>query len=304
MTKTGRRVVESKASAFYFTSPVAVRNARSHTRARTHMHVYTHTHACTHTRTRTRMYTHTHTHAHTSTRTDAHRHVLFSVRGATDDIAPLQGGPTGWARTWYDISTGVPASQRSLLLGGEMSMWTDTCAPAMHQDNTRHATCNTRHATCNMRHLSVFFRIYRRFPHLSVPLFANEAVPLFAGTATLCSAARTPVRRPSAHHCSRRSGAETHRNRCLLHARRCMHALCRALLLTPVERDADFGLSIGGMIWPRGYVAAAAFWCAGLIAACTLHVACCRPQQLSGAPLRICRTVSHAAWYPMRQGIP
>jgi hypothetical protein len=152
VTKTGRRVVESKASAFYFTSPVAVRNARSHTRARTHMHVYTHTHACTHTRTRTRMYTHTHTHAHTSTRTDAHRHVLFSVRGATDDIAPLQGGPTGWARTWYDISTGVPASQRSLLLGGEMSMWTDTCAPAMHQDNTRHATCNTRHATCNTRH--------------------------------------------------------------------------------------------------------------------------------------------------------
>jgi hypothetical protein len=163
VTKTGRRVVESKASAFYFTSPVAVRNARSHTRARTHMHVYTHTHACTHTRTRTRMYTHTHTHAHTSTRTDAHRHVLFSVRGATDDIAPLQGGPTGWARTWYDISTGVPASQRSLLLGGEMSMWTDTCAPAMHQDNTRHATCNTRHATCDMQH-ATFISV---FSHLS-----------------------------------------------------------------------------------------------------------------------------------------
>jgi hypothetical protein len=182
-----------------------------------------------------------------------------------------------------------------------------TRAPRPCTKTTRdmqHATRDMQHATCNMRHLSVFFRIYRRFPHLSVPLFANEAVPLFAGTVTPCSAARTPVRRPSAHHCSRRSGAETHRNRCLLHARRCMHALCRALLLTPVERDAEFGLSIGGMIWPRGYVAAAAFWCAGLIAACTLHVACCRPQQLSGAPLRICRTVSHAAWYPMRHGIP
>jgi hypothetical protein len=62
VTKTGRRVVESKASAFYFTSPVAVRNARSHTRARTHMHVST--------QTRTRM--HTHMHAHTNVHTHAH----------------------------------------------------------------------------------------------------------------------------------------------------------------------------------------------------------------------------------------
>lgn len=36
------------------------------------------------------------------------------------------GGPKGWAPCWFDIATGVPAEQRSLLLGGEMSMWSDT----------------------------------------------------------------------------------------------------------------------------------------------------------------------------------
>ena len=39
---------------------------------------------------------------------------------------------------WYDIGHGVPPAERKLLLGGEMSMWTDTyCSPrecgAMHQ---------------------------------------------------------------------------------------------------------------------------------------------------------------------------
>ena len=34
--------------------------------------------------------------------------------------------PAGWSKCWYDISTGVPSSQKSLLLGGEASMWTDT----------------------------------------------------------------------------------------------------------------------------------------------------------------------------------
>ena len=35
-------------------------------------------------------------------------------------------GAAGWSKCWYDIGTGVPAGQKSLLLGGEMSMWSDT----------------------------------------------------------------------------------------------------------------------------------------------------------------------------------
>ena len=36
------------------------------------------------------------------------------------------GGPAGWSRCWYDISTNVPANEMKLLLGGEMSMWSDS----------------------------------------------------------------------------------------------------------------------------------------------------------------------------------
>ena len=36
------------------------------------------------------------------------------------------GGPKGWSSCWWDIATGVPESQRHLLLGGEVSMWSDT----------------------------------------------------------------------------------------------------------------------------------------------------------------------------------
>merc|ERR1712127_700368 len=39
---------------------------------------------------------------------------------------PAPGGPEGWKTCWYDIGTGVPEDQRSLLLGGEVSMWSDT----------------------------------------------------------------------------------------------------------------------------------------------------------------------------------
>jgi hypothetical protein len=57
--------------------------------------------------------THTHTHTHTNTHTHTHA-----------EAGPA--GPAGWDMCWYDISTGVPTSQLSLLYGGEMSMWTDT----------------------------------------------------------------------------------------------------------------------------------------------------------------------------------
>ena len=44
--------------------------------------------------------------------------------------AAAPGGPAGWADLWYDIGFDVPAAESHLLLGGEMSMWTDTyCQP-------------------------------------------------------------------------------------------------------------------------------------------------------------------------------
>ena len=93
------------------------------------------------------------------------------------EAAPM--GAKGWAKCWYDISTGIPKAnktQLALLLGGEMSMWSDTY-------------CYT--SQCGA------------FPGRPTPVGA----PLF-----------------------------------------------------PPSMDAEFGQSIGGMIWPRGYVAAAAFW--------------------------------------------
>ena len=85
------------------------------------------------------------------------------------------GGPTGWSKCWYDIAQKVPAAQLPLVLGGEMSMWTDTY------------------------------------------LYIDQCG---------ASAGSPPV---------------------------------GAALFNPAN-DAEFGASIGGMIWPRGFVGAAAFW--------------------------------------------
>ena len=51
---------------------------------------------------------------------------------------PMAGSPTNWGSIWLDIGHSVPADQKSLLLGGEMTAWTDTyCSPrecgAMHE---------------------------------------------------------------------------------------------------------------------------------------------------------------------------
>ena len=51
---------------------------------------------------------------------------------------PMPGSPTNWGDIWLDIGRDVPEDQRPLLLGGEMTAWTDTyCSPrecgAMHQ---------------------------------------------------------------------------------------------------------------------------------------------------------------------------
>jgi len=85
------------------------------------------------------------------------------------------GGPDGWAKCWYDIGTGVPDDERSLLLGGEVSMWSDTY------------------------------------------LETNQCGASSGG--------------------SRVGGA-----------------------LFPPSMDEEFSKSIGGMMWPRGFVAAQAFW--------------------------------------------
>jgi hypothetical protein len=88
--------------------------------------------------------------------------------------APGPGGPKGWSRCWYDIAPNVPAAEKPLLLGGEVSMWSDS----------------------------------------------------YCYTGQCGASGGTPV------------GAK----------------------LFPPAMDAEFGRSIGGMIWPRGFVAAAAFW--------------------------------------------
>jgi len=90
--------------------------------------------------------------------------------------AAAPGGPAGWKTCWYDIGTNVSAGQKHLLLGGEMSMWTDTYC------------------------------------------YINQCGA--AGGGSL----------PVGHS-----------------------------LFDPAK-DAEFHKSIGGMIWPRGYVGAAAFW--------------------------------------------
>jgi len=85
------------------------------------------------------------------------------------------GGPAGWSTCWYDISSDIPSNQLPLLLGGEMSMWSDTY--------------------CYIQQ---------------------------------CGASNGPTPYGAA-------------------------------LFNPTL-DQEFSLSIGGMIWPRGYVGAAAFY--------------------------------------------
>eukprot|EP00911_Craspedida_sp_UC1_P002689 UC1_evm1s1975 len=89
--------------------------------------------------------------------------------------SPAPGGPAGWSKCWYDIATGLNSTGSKLLLGGEMSMWTDT--------------------------------------YCYIDQCGSSAGPPPVG-----------------------------------------HAL-----FSP-DMDKEFAASVGGMIWPRGYVAAGAFW--------------------------------------------
>ena len=87
----------------------------------------------------------------------------------------VPGGPDGWAKVYHDIGAGVPPNETKLLLGGEMSMWSDTYCYEQQ--------CGS-------------------------------------------SVGPTPVGAP----------------------------------LFPPSADVQFAQSIGGMIWPRGFVGAQAFW--------------------------------------------
>lgn len=101
-----------------------------------------------------------------------------AVESASDHFyftSPGPAGPAGWSKCHYAIDTGVPSDEKKLLLGGEMSMWSDTY--------------------CDISQCGA----------------SSGALPV---------------------------GHE---------------------LFYP-KHDAEFGKSIGGMIWPRGYVGAASFW--------------------------------------------
>ena len=87
---------------------------------------------------------------------------------------PAGDYPQGWQPCWNDIAAGINEDSRHLLLGGEISMWTDRYC-IINQ-------CLNTHKT------------------------------------------------PPGHS------------------------------LFPPEKDAEFQISVGGMIWPRGFVAAGAFW--------------------------------------------
>eukprot|EP00040_Diaphanoeca_grandis_P022439 m.120539 g.120539 ORF g.120539 m.120539 type:complete len:571 (-) comp28809_c0_seq2:2399-4111(-) len=86
------------------------------------------------------------------------------------------GGPKGWDMCWSDIASNIPVEQKQLMLGGEMSMWTDTY--------------------CHVRECG------------AMPQYKLEV------------------------------GAALY-NRSF---------------------DVEYGKSLGGMIWPRGFVGAASFW--------------------------------------------
>ena len=51
------------------------------------------------------------------------RHLLWLPLHATLlRICFAYTGPAGWSKCWYDIGTGVPSNETSLLLGGKLLM--------------------------------------------------------------------------------------------------------------------------------------------------------------------------------------
>ena len=63
------------------------------------------------------------------------------------------GGPAGWSKCWYDIGTNVPANEMRLLLGGEMSMLSDSYGnfDIISRISQLSTTC---HAPCTMLYVA------------------------------------------------------------------------------------------------------------------------------------------------------
>jgi len=57
---------------------------------------------------------------------DLGRRAIDSASGDFYMTSPAPPYPGGWQGFWYDIKTGVKPNSLPMLLGGEMSMWTDT----------------------------------------------------------------------------------------------------------------------------------------------------------------------------------
>lgn len=130
-------------------------------------------------------------------------------------LLSLPLGPSGWSRCWYDISTNVQPKNLNLLLGGEMSMWSDT-----------------------------YCYICQSWPRRKKK--AKGGAPLFQYTLTLFLSlppSLSPFHIPLTAQCGVGSGATP-----------------VGAPLFPPSMDEYFSRSIGGMVWPRGYVAAGAFW--------------------------------------------
>jgi hexosaminidase len=110
----------------------------------------------------------------------AGRRAVDSASGDFYMTEPAGPYPGGWKNFWYDISTGVAPADIGMLLGSEMSMWTDSyCSPV----EAGGQQCGA----------------YSGPPQVGAPLF-------------------------------------------------------------PPERDAEWERSIGGMMFPRGFVGAMAYW--------------------------------------------
>ena len=126
---------------------------------------------------------------------------------------PAPGGPDGWSKCWQDLRAGVPLNETALVLGGEMSMWSDTYCNE-HQCG---AKAGSTPCVCKTSNPSTVTRLVMPNSDLITPASASQ------------DAIDSLIDRVG------------------------------AALFSP-SRDTEFAKSIGGMIWPRGFVGAQAFW--------------------------------------------
>ena len=117
------------------------------------------------------------------------------------------GGPAGWSRCWYDISTNVPATQMKLLLGGEMSMWSDSYVRSKSPLATENLLENTDGVLhqCSIGAAACYFSLMLTSALLMTSSHSE-------GTATSANAGRLTEDRRKATRFSRRSRTPRSRN--------------------------------------------------------------------------------------------